>query len=99
MNRPARLSDDELHSWLASHTDWTLQDNHLLARFALSYDKGLEVLNMVRDNIAESDHHPRATLEFRSLTVELWTHDRDGVTELDTTLAVLFSRAVQSVKR
>jgi len=29
------------------------------------------------------DHHPVATVGYRELRLELWTHDRNGITQLD----------------
>ena len=97
MSRPARLEDAVVADWVGAHQHWRVEENRLIGRFAISYNHGLEVLMMVRDNVDEYDHHPRVTLEYRSLTIELWTHDRDGITELDTRLAELFSRAVEVV--
>ncbi len=97
MKRPERLSDATVASWVHQHPDWVVHEDRLIARFAISYNHGIEVLMMVRDNVDEYDHHPRVTLEYRLLTIELWTHDQGGITELDLALAGLFSRAVSAV--
>ena len=97
MTRPQRLSDEDVATWTEQHRDWSVLDERLVARFAISYNHGIDVLMMVRENVDEYDHHPRVTLEYRQLTVELWTHDQGGITELDLALAALFSRAVSAV--
>jgi 4a-hydroxytetrahydrobiopterin dehydratase len=35
----------------------------------------------------EIDHHPIMTIGFNSLRIEMWTHDKGGITELDFQLA------------
>jgi pterin-4a-carbinolamine dehydratase len=35
----------------------------------------------------EIDHHPIMTIGFNSLRIEMWTHDKGGITELDFRLA------------
>lgn len=97
MTRPQRLNDATVAQWVSEHGDWVVEEDRLIARFAISYNHGIEVLAMVRDNVDEYDHHPRVTLEYRLLTIELWTHDQGGITELDLALATLFSRAVSAV--
>ena len=97
MSRPLLVEPEALASWVAQHVRWHLDDNHLIGKFALSYNNSLDVLAMVRANIDELDHHPRVTVEYGQLTVELWTHDRGGVTSLDLQLAELFSSAVSAV--
>jgi 4a-hydroxytetrahydrobiopterin dehydratase len=99
MKRPERLSDEAVSEWVSQHEGWVVEDDRLIARFAISYNHGLEVLMMVRENVDEYDHHPRVTVEYRLLTIELWTHDQGGITELDLALAGLFSRAVSAVSK
>jgi 4a-hydroxytetrahydrobiopterin dehydratase len=97
VKRPERLSDFAVAQWILTNPDWVVEDDRLVARFAISYNHGIDVLMMVRDNVDEYDHHPRVTLEYRQLTIELWTHDRGGITELDLALAEMFARAAHAV--
>jgi 4a-hydroxytetrahydrobiopterin dehydratase len=40
------------------------------------------------------DHHPDLTLGYRQLRVEVWTHDRAGVTQLDLDYAEGFDAII-----
>ena len=99
MSRPVLLESKELTAWLATHPSWRCENDRLVATFVITFNHGLEVLLMVRDNIDEFDHHPRVTLEYRALTIELWTHDRGGITDLDLRIAELIGRAVDVVSK
>jgi 4a-hydroxytetrahydrobiopterin dehydratase len=87
VTRPPRLGDDAVRAWLADHPSWSLEGGHLVRRDELAFDDSVAVLIDLRPTIATLDHHPIATLEYRQFTIELWTHDRGGITELDLSLA------------
>ena len=90
MTRPDRLSADVVDHWVTMHDEWSVADSHLVGRFSLAYERSIDVLVAVRDTIKQMDHHPRVVVEYGQLTVELWTHDRGGVTQLDLSLAERF---------
>jgi pterin-4a-carbinolamine dehydratase len=43
------------------------------------------------------DHHATLTLGYDTLRVELWTHDRGAITELDVRFATAFDELVARV--
>jgi 4a-hydroxytetrahydrobiopterin dehydratase len=94
VSRPDRLDDAAVEQWVSSHPGWRAEDNHLIGTFAIHYDQSVQVLVATNADVDRMDHHPRVTVEYGQLTVELWTHDRGGVTELDLSLAQIFSDAV-----
>jgi 4a-hydroxytetrahydrobiopterin dehydratase len=83
--------------WLDGHDGWSLHDGRLVRHYDIGYERAVRVLNTVDERIVALDHHPRVTLEYAGLVVELWTHDRGGVTTLDAQVAEAFDDAVASV--
>ncbi len=84
MKRPDRLDQAVLDEWLSRHVAWTLVDGHLVRELRTS--DYVSAVALVRDQVplAERlDHHPILTLGYCEVRVELWTHDRGGITQLD----------------
>ncbi len=86
--RPPRLTGDEVNNWLVTHPLWRLVEGHLVADWRFPSHR--EAAQLVIDQVPIADrldHHAVITLVYRDVHVELWTHDRDGLTELDLAYA------------
>jgi 4a-hydroxytetrahydrobiopterin dehydratase len=98
VTRPARSSDDEIARWLGEHDAWRLVDGHLVARYELAWERSLEVLALAGAAVTRLNHHPVVGVQYGALDVELWTHDRGGVTALDLAVAEAFDAAVAATR-
>jgi len=84
VKRPARLDQTILDEWLKRHVEWRLVEGHLVRELRTSDYASAAALVHDQVPLAERlDHHPILTLGYRDLRVELWTHDRGGITQLD----------------
>lgn len=96
MTRRARVEHAQLAEWLSRHSAWSIVDDHLVREVTTpDYQSGAA---LVHDQvvIAEGlDHHPLLTLGYRELRVELWTHDRHAITQLDLEYAEAFDDLVE----
>ena len=82
--RPPLLAATEVDDWLAAHPAWRVIDGHLVREWGAPSHG--EAARVVLDQVAIADrldHHAVLTLTYRDLRVELWTHDRGGLTTLD----------------
>ena len=82
--RPPLLAAIEVTDWLAAHPAWRVIDGHLVREWRAPSHR--EAARLILDQVAIADrldHHAVLTLTYRDLRVELWTHDRDGLTTLD----------------
>ena len=88
MSRPSRLSDAEIADRLSSLPGWSLAGGKLRRDF-LFRDFSEAFCFMARAALAAEklDHHPDWSNVWNRVTVELWTHDAGGLTELDFELA------------
>ena len=84
MTRPALLNARVVGEWTAAHSRWSVVDGHLVRYVRTNdYASGARIIAAqvaVADGL---DHHPTVTFEYRRLRFEVWTHDRDGLTQLD----------------
>jgi len=95
VTRPALLDATVVDSWLVEHPRWRRDCAHLMAEFSmLDYPSAVRVVDAQVDLAEALDHHPLITLGYRHLRLELWTHDRGGLTQLDLDYAQAFDDLV-----
>jgi 4a-hydroxytetrahydrobiopterin dehydratase len=84
VSRPALLDQAVVDEWLAKHPSWRIDEGHLVREIVTrDYPSSVRLLGAQIDLAETLDHHPIVTLGYRTLRFELWTHDRDGLTQLD----------------
>jgi len=88
MGRRDLLSAEQVSDALADLSGWTLVDDKLHAEFVFAdFAEAFAFMTAVAPVAEELDHHPEWTNVWNSVTVDLWTHDRGGLTGLDVELA------------
>jgi pterin-4a-carbinolamine dehydratase len=84
LTRPARLDVRVVEEWTTAHSRWDVIEGHLIRHVRTSdYASGARIIGAQVALAERLDHHPVVTFEYRRLRFELWTHDRDGLTQLD----------------
>ena len=88
MGRRDLLAPDEVDAAIAGLPGWTLLDGKLHAEFVFAdFAAAFAFMTAVAPVAEELDHHPAWTNVWNTVTVDLWTHDRGGLTGLDVELA------------
>lgn len=84
MKRPRLLDEHEVLQALEAHPHWQ-QVGTKLVRTLRTRDYGSSIAILSSQvGLAESlDHHPIVHVGYKELTLEVWTHDRGGITQLD----------------
>jgi 4a-hydroxytetrahydrobiopterin dehydratase len=83
-----KLDERELYRELADIPDWENDgDSIKLRRKFANFAEALAFVNQVGDLAEAADHHPDITFGWGYADVLLTTHDRGGVTDVDTALA------------
>jgi len=95
MGRRDLLTPDQVSDALADLSRWTLVDGKLHAEFVFAdFAAAFGFMTAVAPVAEELDHHPEWTNVWNRVTVDLWTHDRGGLTGLDVELAQRMSALV-----
>jgi len=82
------LTPDELTTALTNLNGWKATDNHLTKRLEFpNFAAALAFVNKVGDLAEAADHHPDITFGWGYAELNLTTHDRGGVTDVDVALA------------
>ena len=67
---------------------WSICDKFLICKYEfINFNDALSFMNKVGVKCEEMDHHPKWTNVYNRLEVELFTHDKDGLTIKDFDLA------------
>ena len=53
------------------------------------FKEALVFINKVGDHAESINHHPKIINVYNSVIIELWTHDKDAITDLDYALSGL----------
>lgn len=95
MGRRDLLTADQVGDALADLPGWALVDGKLHAKFVFAdFAAAFAFMTAVAPVAEELDHHPEWTNVWNTVTVDLWTHDRGGLTGLDVELARSMSALV-----
>ena len=67
---------------------WIQKKDKLVKTFQFKdFKEALSFINKVGEKAESLNHHPKIVNIYNSVTIELWTHDQNAVTELDFQLA------------
>ena len=68
---------------------WSIRDKFLICKYEFkNFNNALSFMNKVGVRCEEMDHHPKWTNVYNKLDIELFTHDKDGLTIKDFDLAM-----------
>ena len=84
-----RLDSKAISSLLKEISGWEVINTHHLRKELKFPDfvRALAFVNRIGDLAEQEGHHPDLQLSWGRVTVEIWTHKVDGLTESDFVLA------------
>ena len=92
------IEKDQLENELKKLSDkWSISDKFLISNYEFkNFNDALSFMNKVGVKCEEMDHHPKWTNVYNRLEIELFTHDKDGLTIKDFDLAVFMDQEFKS---
>jgi len=82
------LSPEELQQAAGQLEDWSVKENVIRKSFKFDdFAKALAFVNKIGDLAEAADHHPDITFGWGYADIELTTHDRGAITDVDIALA------------
>ena len=77
--------------------NWNLKDKFLICNYQFkNFKDAIDFMNKVGEKCEEMDHHPKWTNVYNRLEIELFTHDKDGLTIKDFDLALFMDQEFKS---
>ena len=87
------LSREEIQTRIGQLRGWEFSGNVLTRQILFpSFKDAIAFVNRVGDVAEAADHHPDITIQYRKVTLSLWTHSEGGVTRKDLDLAAQINR-------
>ncbi len=88
MSQPRKLSSSELDENLKGLPEWTLVNGKLHRELHFnSFVEAFGAMTRIALVAEKMDHHPEWSNVYNRVTIDLTTHDADGLTALDIELA------------
>lgn len=83
-----KLSEQAIDRALEALEGWNRRDKEIVRDFQFrDFVEAMGFIVQVGVLAERADHHPTLTNMYNRVTVALWSHDSDGVTERDVALA------------
>ncbi len=93
MGKPARLSDDERADLARRFPRWEVTDTAMRRRFEFpDFVAAMGFVTKVALLAERAGHHPTWTNTYRTVDIELTTHDAGGLSARDRALAAEIER-------
>ena len=84
----SKLPDDEIAERLAALLGWEREGDEIVRTFELpTFPEAIAFVDRIAIEAEAADHHPDLDIRWRTVRVALTTHDEDGISERDFTLA------------
>ncbi len=84
----AMLSENEVRPRLAEVPGWELVEKTLVRKLSFpSFPAAVAFVVKLAFAAEAADHHPDISINYRRVTLTLWTHTANGITEKDFALA------------
>jgi 4a-hydroxytetrahydrobiopterin dehydratase len=82
------ISESEARTRLGEIPNWEVGEKSLVRKLALpSFPEAIAFVVKVAFVAEAADHHPDVLINYRRVTLTLWTHTEGGITEKDFGLA------------
>lgn len=86
------LSSDEIQNSLSGLPGWSVKNGKLHAEYVFdSFIDAFGFMTRAALHIEKMNHHPEWFNVYNKMTIDLMTHDTNGITENDVRLAQLFN--------
>ena len=93
------LSEDEVSEALENLSIWGIEQDRLVTRIEFDdYKESVFFANTVF-SIAEAHfHHPEVKVEYGAVSIDLWSHEAEGITQKDIEMAKEIEEKVADIK-
>lgn len=86
-------TQETIQAQLVQLNDWTFKHNSIQKDFLFkNFQEALSFIVRIGILAEKQNHHPEITNVYNKVSLRLTTHDSDGVTEKDVTLAATIDK-------
>ncbi len=99
MSDSDKLSDDEISEALENLSIWGVEQDRLVTKVEFDdYKEAVFFANTVFSIAEARFHHPEVKVEYGAVSIDLWSHEAEGITQNDVEMAKEIEEKVGSIK-
>ena len=99
MAEKAKASDQEIEQALKDLPGWKRDGRHIAKAYEFGgFKAAMAFASTVAELAERADHHPEIHIQFHRVTLTLWSHDLNAVTDRDLRLARQLEAAAKDMK-
>ena len=78
------LTEEQTNDLLKQIPSWTIKDGHVFKQFKFKdFKEAMAFVNKVAGIAEQENHHPDITISYSKVSIEVWTHAINGLSEND----------------
>ena len=95
----SRLSKDEVSEALENLSIWGVEMDKLVTKIEFEdYKEAVFFANTVFSIAETRFHHPEVKVEYGAVSIDLWSHEAEGITQDDIDMAKEIEQKVSDIK-
>jgi 4a-hydroxytetrahydrobiopterin dehydratase len=94
-----KLSDSEVSEALENLSIWGVETDRLVTKIEFNdYKEAVFFANTVFSIAETRFHHPEVKVEYGAVSIDLWSHEAEGITQKDIDMAEEIEDKVADIK-
>lgn len=94
-----KLSEDEISEALEKLSIWGVEMDRLVTKVEFDdYKEAVFFANTVFSIAEARFHHPEVKVEYGAVSIDLWSHEAEGITQDDIDMAAEIEEKVSDIK-
>ena len=78
------LTEEQANELLKQIPEWTIKDGHVYRQFKFKdFKEAIQFVNKVAEIAEQEQHHPNIKINYNKVSIELYTHAINGLSEND----------------
>ena len=87
------LAEEQANELLKQIPGWEIKDGHVFRQFKFkNFRESISFVNKVAEIAEAEGHHPDMAIHYNKVTIELWTHAVNGLSENDFIVAAKINK-------
>ena len=89
------LTEEQVNELLKQIPGWEIKDGHVFRQFKFKdFKEAIAFVNKVAEIAEQEQHHPNIAIHYSKVSIELWTHKINGLSENDFIIAAKIDQII-----
>ena len=89
------LTEEQVNELLKQIPGWEIRDGHVFRQFKFKdFKEAIAFVNKVAEIAEQEQHHPNIAIHYSKVSIELWTHKINRLSENDFIIAAKIDQII-----